>query len=178
MGQIKTSNTIPDDSLLERRDYDYLDCFTATVSDPEEKLTPTDVCRVFIKSAPQFVETLMGLRNKIVKVAGLKTGEGHPSTKTEAIEQFSGEVGDYLGPFKVYEHNDDEIILGEDDKHLDFRLSLLITPDKSNQQKLSMTTAVTYNNWMGPTYFTVVKPFHKVIAKSMLKGIVKEINSV
>ena len=177
MGQIVTTYDILSNSNLERRAYDYLDCFTAIVSDPEDKLTPIEVCRAFINSAPQFVETLMGLRNKIVKVAGLKTGEGHASTRAEAIEQFSGKPGDYLGPFQVYEHTEEEIILGEDDKHLDFRLSLLLTPDKPNQKKLSMTTVVTYNNWMGPIYFTVVKPFHKIIAKSMLKGIVEEINN-
>ncbi len=64
----------------------------------------------------------MGLKNKIVKVAGLKTGEGHSSTRADAVEQFSGKPDDYLGPFKIYGHTEDEIILGEHDKHLDFRL--------------------------------------------------------
>ena len=166
---------IPEKSKLERKSYDYIDCFSAMVDDPNDSLTPMTVCKAFINSAPQFVETLMGLRNKMVKVAGLKTGEDQPSTRAEALNQFTGKPGEYLGLFKIYEHTDTEIILGEDDKHLDFRLSLLLTPSDSRSQKLSMTTVVTYNNWMGPLYFTVVKPFHKVIAKAMLKAIVKEI---
>ena len=174
---ITSSIHIPDKSQLDRKDYDYVDCFSAMVNDPNDRLNPMTVCRALVNSAPQFVETLMGLRNKIVKVVGLKTGEDQPSTRAEALEQFTGKPGEYLGLFKIYEHTDTEIILGEDDKHLDFRLSLLLTPSDSGSKKLSMTTVVTYNNWMGPTYFTVVKPFHKVTAKAMLKGIVREINN-
>jgi hypothetical protein len=56
--------------------------------------------------------------------------------------------------------------MGEDDKHLNFRASVL--KDKTNGT-VSLTTVVHYNNLWGRVYFFPVKPFHKIIMKALLK---------
>jgi len=42
-------------------------------------------------------------------------------------------------------------------------------------KNLIISTTVKYNNWFGKIYFLPVKPFHKRIVPTMLKGIIKEI---
>ena len=112
---------------------------------------------------------------------GLKTG-GETSIQDRAaiLDRFQGQKGESIGLFKVFDRTDSEIILGEDDKHLDFRVSLLIDPiqennKKENKKNLTISTTVYFNNWLGKLYFLPVKPFHKFIVPIMLKGIIKSV---
>ena len=65
--------------------------------------------------------------------------------------------------------SENEVILGENDKHLYFRLSIL--KENGLQSKVFFTTIVKFNNNFGKFYFSLIKPFHKLIVKSMLKKI-------
>ncbi|HJV20387.1 MAG TPA: DUF2867 domain-containing protein, partial [Sediminibacterium sp.] len=69
--------------------------------------------------------------------------------------------------------------LGEDDKHLNFRVSLLINrqSDYCENKKIIISTTVKFNNWFGRLYFLLVRPFHKLIVPIMLKGIIKNIEN-
>jgi len=82
--------------------------------------------------------------------------------------------------FRVYSKTENEVILGENDKHLNFRISLLKEDNKvkENQKKLTISTTVKFNNWFGKLYFLPVKPFHKIIVAKMLKGILEQIENV
>jgi len=68
--------------------------------------------------------------------------------------------------FTVIEKSENEIVMGENDKHLNFRVSVLI--DRINSF-IYLTTLVHLNNFWGQAYFFLVKPFHKIIVKSILK---------
>lgn len=48
----------------------------------------------------------------------------------------------------MFDKNENEIILGEDDKHLNFRVSLFIEQQSNNPQKkdLTISTTVEFNN--------------------------------
>ena len=56
--------------------------------------------------------------------------------------------------------------MGEDDKHLNFRTSIMIDKSKST---ISLITLVHFNNVWGKLYFLPVKPFHRLIIRSLLK---------
>ena len=73
--------------------------------------------------------------------------------------------------FKVYSKSDTEIILGEDDKHLDFRLSVLRTPDLSPTLggQLTVSTVVHCHNLLGRIYILVIAPFHRRVVKASLR---------
>jgi hypothetical protein len=78
----------------------------------------------------------------------------------------------------VFHKTDHEIILGEDDKHLDFRVSLYLDENtETNQKQLTISTLVKFNNIFGKLYFMPVLPFHKLIVPTMLKGIIKQIHA-
>jgi hypothetical protein len=88
------------------------------------------------------------------------------------VEPFGLSTGKHEVP--ILFKNENEIVVGEDDKHLYFRISVL----KKNipDAEVFLSTAVRFNNFWGKLYFTFVKPFHKQVVKSMLKGL-DELNS-
>lgn len=59
------------------------------------------------------------------------------------------------------------------DKHLTFYVSLWCKVSEANSQTLRITTIVKYHNRLGKLYFFVVRPFHKVIIRSLLERVEK-----
>lgn len=162
----KTS--FPLNSLLTNNKFQYSDTFEGNINNPTNKnITVDEVGTSFFTSSPKWVGQLMNLRNRIVKLFGLKTGASIKEQMNDP-STISLEKGKQLGIFKVFDRNEKEIILGENDKHLDFRVSLM-TDQEKDQPKLLITTIVSFHNWFGKLYFLPVKPFHKIIVRSMLK---------
>ena len=133
------------------------------------------MCKSFFSTAPNWVNKLFLLRNKIVKWFGLKI-PNEVSDRKEALNNFKGNVGEQLGLFKVFDRNENEIIFGENDKHLDFRVSFFLENLDNNTKAITISTTVVFHNWFGRLYFLFVKPFHKIIVGSMLKSILKDLN--
>jgi len=134
--------------------------FTDTFSTTNHLDSLKTVSKLVFGTMPKWVEFLMKLRNNIVKVFGLKT---------EKPEDFHSEfkVGGYVGFFQIFSIQHNEIILGADDKHLNFRVSLYNSNE--NQFNIKVTTLVEYNNRFGEIYMFIVRPFHHLIVKRMVK---------
>lgn len=178
MSIIKT--TLPINSLLNKssNNYDYIDSFKGELINKNKKIEPIDVAKAFFSTAPNWVSNLMVVRNKIVAIFGLKTINHHAQlSREEQLNQFKGEPNEQLGLFKVFNKTNNEIIMGENDKHLNFRVSLYLEPSKTNgfTNDLIISTTVEFNNWLGKLYFLPVKPFHQLIVPVMLKAIIKEL---
>ncbi len=171
---------LPKNSILNvpHDKYDYADSYQGTLTDKDNNISPTDIVKAFFTSGPKWVGALLVIRNKIVGVFGLKTGDDTPDLQEE-LDTFACEPNQQLGLFKVFDKSEHEVILGEDDKHLNFRISLLIENSKSDPEKKEVTisTTVVFNNWFGKLYFLPVKTFHKLIVKRMLKATIKELEN-
>lgn len=117
-------------------------------------------------SNPSWVRKLMLIRDSIVKFLGLKTSPKlqHLNTKIE--------VGKQIGIFKVYSTSTNEILLGEDDKHLNFRVSIYKEP---SNQFVNVSTVVHFNNLLGRIYFFPVKPIHRLIVTAALRETVNRL---
>jgi hypothetical protein len=74
----------------------------------------------------------------------------------------------------VFDKTDNEIVIGENDKHLDFRVSLLFDENKNHfdEKSLTISTTVKFHNWLGVLYFLPVRPFHKLIVPAMLQNMI------
>lgn len=170
---IKTK--IPENSLLypDRNRYSYIDSYQGNITEKNNTISIVDVAKVFIKPGPKCIGFLLVLRNKIVSVFGLKNDIGD----TKHPESFKFEPGEQAGLFRVFIRTNDEIILGEDDKHLNFRVSLFLQESGNNKSNkiVTVTTIVIYNNWFGQLYFFMIKPFHKLIVTRMLKKNLQEL---
>ena len=169
---------VPYNSLLNQTDkkYDYVDSFQGLIIDNGNKLNSTDIAKAFFSSAPTWVDKLMGFRNKIVAIFGLKTS-GSTADKQKALDNLKYEKGEQVGIFRIYDKTDNEIILGEDDKHLNFRVSLYLDKPKIEQSetKLTISTGVIFNNWFGRLYFLPVRTFHSLIVRTMLNASIRKL---
>ena len=170
---------IPEESVLypSCSTYSYTDSYEGMVTDEHNRASIEAFGRLFLKPGPKWVDWLFVLRNRIVSVFGLKT----PSNRMDAdsLNKLEFEPGKQAGLFRVFSIAENEIVLGEDDKHLKFRVSLFLDGGKSNQQQkvVTVTTAVVFNSWFGRLYFIPVKPFHKLIVRTGLKSSLKQLEA-
>ena len=171
---------LPNNSILNNshKKDDYVDSFQGVLNDYGNKITSVDIGKAFFSSGPKWIGKLFNIRNKIVSVFGLKTSENLVD-RQQQLENFKCEPGEQFGFFKVYNKTANEIVLGEDDIHLNFRISLFVDNTKTDNTKkdLTISTTVEFNNWFGRLYFLPVRPFHKIIVPTMLKGIIKELET-
>ena len=131
--------------------------------------------KLFFSTGPKWIDSLFALRNKIVKFFGLKVSNSI-SERGIQLKNFKCQENDQIGLFKVFLSNENEVVLGENDKHLDFRVSLFLKNiEGKNNKELTISTLVRFNNLFGKLYFIPVKPFHSFIVPSMLKSIVQNL---
>ena len=164
---------LPANSLLHQETYHYYDSFYTILNDPDQQISLLELSKSFLTAAPPWVERLFDFRNKLVKVFGLKTSDKNQQ-KEEMLKNFNGKPGDKLGFFKVFKNSGNEIIMGENDSHLDFRVSILLE-EEDKGRRFTISTTVHFNNWFGKLYFLPVKPFHKQIVPVMMKGMIRSL---
>ncbi|WP_342447330.1 DUF2867 domain-containing protein [Methylobacterium platani] len=76
---------------------------------------------------------------------------------------------DRIDFFPVLSRSEREIVLGEDDIHLDFCLSLLLSPSLDGRADLVATTVVRCRNRLGRAYLAAIMPGHVLVVRSVLK---------
>lgn len=125
---------------------------------------PEVLARYIFSHQPAWVDALMGMRDRIVACFGLKTGKQLAALATGARKQSR------VGIFKIYSKNDTEIVLGEDDRHLDFRVSVLCAGSAAQAgAQLTVATVVHCHNLLGRSYLLLISPFHRMVVKAGLK---------
>lgn len=170
---------LPKQSVLSKgkENFDYIDSFEGEWPIHDQDVDIAEVGKAFFTSGPQWGKKMFALRNKVVSLFGLKTGSDADGGKV--ADDFRCEIGERVGLFKVFDKTNNEIILGEDDKHLDFRISLLIDKkqDSKEENSLTISTTVKYHNWLGVLYFIPVRPFHRMIVPALLKNIIDQLEN-
>ncbi len=160
-----TPVALPDDARIARMvapvhfaDAYAIDLPSAATRDPEV------LARFVFAQLPGWASALLRLRDALMARFGLKT------TVQLAAPQ-PGDTVRRVGFFKVYGITADEIVVGEDDAHLDFRLSLRCSarPGADGKHRLVLSTAVHCHNRLGRVYIFVIAPFHRLIVKSNLR---------
>jgi hypothetical protein len=111
---------------------------------------------VFARQRP-WLRRLMGLRNWLVGWFGLQPspppiGDGDPRQ---------------IGTFPIVFESATEIVLGSNDKHLDFRIWIGVQPSEGGS-RVSMSTLVRCHKVFGEVYLTLVLPVHRILSRLML----------
>jgi len=70
-------------------------------------------------------------------------------------------------PVPIIGKNENEIVMGSDDKHLYYRISIM-KREIEQESEIYLNTIVKYNNIWGKLYFMPVKIGHKLVVKSLL----------
>jgi hypothetical protein len=161
MNKVIKEKTISSNSLVTKNfeDFHYFDSYSVMIK--TEKSVDEITNQIF--ESPKWVDNLMSIRNKIVGVFGLKTDDA--KSQKLKIEYYN--IGEQSGIFDIVDRNENEIVMGKNDKHLNFQTSVFLEKVEG-QTKVTMVTLVKYNNFGGKFYFFFVKPFHKLIIRSLM----------
>lgn len=147
---------------------DYCDSYKVHLS----KNILVDVLAKEMFGTKSWTDKLLDFRNFVVRLFGLKTSGSH-----QAQSNIPYSTGSKIGVFTVETRNEHEIVMAENDKHLNFKTSVLTNANGTGID-LYFTTVVHFNNIGGRLYFIPVKPFHRIILKSSIKRIIKKFESL
>lgn len=133
------------------------------------ELDPLEQFMRVAKKTPAWIDTLMAMRNRVVSVFGLKD-LGKLSDIDESKSAADYQVGQRVGIFTLIDKGNDEVLLGDEDNHLNVVLSVhkRILPE-SDDVEITVSTVVHIKNWLGRLYMIPVRLAHYVIVRRMVK---------
>lgn len=132
---------------------DFADAFTVTVP---SKVEAPAVATMAFNTPPRWVSALMTARNAVMGRLGYKTATLR------------------MG-FPVLSSTAEEVLMGLDDGHLDFRAVVRVDPAAHGGSRITLTTLVKRHNALGRVYLAVIMPFHKLIVRSMLARLARRL---
>lgn len=156
--------TPPSDGLIaESYDHaDFVDAYVVRLP-PDVQYQMKDIADRAFGSRAGWVNVLLRLRDAVMRRTGVKT-----TGDMRGSQPLPGRV-DFFPVLSEQEH---EIVMGEDDRHLDFRLSLQRRFDPDGAFVIA-TTVVRAHNLLGRAYLAAVRPFHDIVARSSLSRLAK-----
>ena len=140
---------------------DFLDCYSVELDQDDPPIE--EVAQHLLTDMPCWIRSLLAIRDLAVTPFGLKTTSSLP---TDATIRPSVAVGEPINFFRVHEIDENEIILGEDDRHLDFRIA--VHRDRDRPSRISLATWVRTHNPLGAIYLRTITAFHILIVNSSL----------
>ncbi|GAA1906541.1 DUF2867 domain-containing protein [Streptantibioticus ferralitis] len=121
-----------------------------------------------LAGTPEWVHGLLTLRDKLMAPFGLQRQE------RVAVRDIGVEPGRKLGPIRLLAVAEDEVLGGDDDKHLDFRTSFAVRPSASGAGLEGVCTSVVrFRRPAGRLYFKAIKPLHNLIMPRLVAGAVR-----
>ncbi|MFT4502884.1 DUF2867 domain-containing protein [Caballeronia sp. 15711] len=161
-----TSVALPSSSRVTRM-YEHPSLADAyTIRLPDNATTDLELLARFMFShQAAWVAKLLRVRDALVAGFGLKTAK-------RLAESARSEQDKHVSIFRIYERSVDEIILGEDDKHLDFRVSVFQEARQEvagGGRYLTVSTVVQCHNLLGRSYILLITPFHEMVVRSSMR---------
>lgn len=157
------STALPTDSAIS--DWfgtaDLADAFAIPLTGAQAAMGIGHLARCVMDTPPLWLKLLLGIRDAAVSVFGIKSSS---ELRASAAPEGAGHI-DF---FRVLSATDREIIVGENDRHLDFRASVKLRKTADGADELIATTAVRCHNPLGRLYLRLITPFHKFIVLSNL----------
>lgn len=134
----------------------YKDCFGDKITE-EPYISVNELFNLMFSQYPKWVMMLYRIRNWIVKPFGVK------------INRSFADI--------IIEQNDNEIIIGSENKHLTFHVSVFCSDVEDKTQEVSITTLVKYENFFGRIYFAAIWLFHRIIVSNQFKRAIRMHNA-
>ncbi|MFZ6648741.1 DUF2867 domain-containing protein [Undibacterium sp. TJN25] len=120
-----------------------------------------------ISRTPAWMDALMAARNRIVAPFGLKDIGRFTSIDPER-KAATYRIGDRAGIFSILSLSDGEVVLGDFDKHLKARISIYRDLTADGSPRVTVSTVVHINNFLGRAYLFFVVPVHQFLVPAML----------
>jgi len=159
---------IPAASLLEQRFVErayFHDSYRAPVSRTAASIV--DIFVAIFAHHPLWMKIVLIVRNRVVSLFGLSAPSASEMIHFEIKNHYA--VGDKIGVWPIFSLTETELIAGRDNKHLDFRLSVLKATDGEMASVVVSTVCVVHNTF-GKVYLFFVVPFHKWGVRRLLSN--------
>ncbi|WP_050466178.1 DUF2867 domain-containing protein [Herbaspirillum chlorophenolicum] len=142
---------------------DFADSYRIPLAASLAQKQVADIAARMMAGRPAWVAALLDLRNRLVAPFGLKgaklaVGEVQPDGRMPGFPVLDGDAS--------------HLLLGLDDRHLDFRLCIEKSPSghaDEAPQWLTATTVVRTKGLPGKAYLAVIMPFHRRIVRTLLE---------
>src|SRR5882724_8621883 len=132
-------------------------------------LSIVDIFFALFGHTPFWMKALLIARNAIARRFGLEAPIAaeilHPTMRS------TYSIGDKIGPWPIYFIGEDEIVAGRNNKHLDFRLSVLRVTDGA-AESVVVSTICSVHNLSGKIYLFFIVPFHRTGVKALMANAV------
>jgi hypothetical protein len=119
-----------------------------------------ELARTVLSNPPAVVAPLMRIRDAIMGRFGVKTA-------TDIGRAAARRPLGAIGPFGVEEVASQEVVMGEDDRHLNFKTSFLVRQTAEGRE-LVWITVVRCNNMLGRFYLAAIAPVHRRLLPAFL----------
>lgn len=171
------SDTLPSGSVLNtyRAPRDFLDCYSVSLKgrpdlqEADMRLLANHILNADIR----WMRALLMLRDRVTGLIGMKTTDKLAREQSQ-LPLDQRVPGDRLNFFRIYRIDTNEILLGEDDWHQDFRVS--VYRETGAAPRVFASTCCKRHNLAGHAYLALILPFHKLIARSVLdKAVASEL---
>ena len=114
---------------------------------------------------PLWMKLLLIVRNKVASLAGLDAPTTSEILHVQIKDRYV--VGEKIGVWPIYTLSENEVIAGRDNKHMDFRLSVLKVPD-GDKPSVVVSTICTVHNLAGRLYLFFVVPLHRYGVRKLM----------
>jgi hypothetical protein len=150
----------------------YVEAYSVIVPE-HSRLTPDNILVAIWTDFPKWLQMLFKLRDRLVKPFGLKAGSSEKNSGQKFEEAIR--TGNPLDLMTIPVKTADETVMRLTDKHLTAELSVYNEKLNNGQLKISIITLVHYHNALGKIYFFFIRPFHKMIVKTITKRSIKRL---
>jgi len=143
------------------------DSYRAKLARPE--LGIVDIFFALFGHTPLWMKVLLIVRNTIAGLFGLQVPAVGEIMKPEVRCTYC--VGEKIGPWPIFFIAENEIVAGRNNKHLDFRLSVLKAME-GDTASVVVSTICTVHNVHGKIYLFLIVPFHRHGVRSLISNAV------
>lgn len=149
---------------------DFLDCYSVDIA--RNDLPIGEIAQRIFTGLPGWINALLATRDMAVTLFGLKTTAqlAANNRRDDAVR-----VGEPINFLCVRSLSENEIILGEDDRHLDFKIA--VYRESPEAKRVSLATWVHTHNLLGRVYLRSILRFHVRIVNARLAALARQLAS-
>ena len=148
-------------ALIERADF--RDSYRAPLHRPEVGVI--EIFFAIFAHRPVWMKLMLIARNQVAGLAGLDTPTTSEILNIERRNRYV--VGQKIGPWPIFFLGPEELIVGRDNKHMDFRLSIMKIRDGHGASVVVSTLCMVHNRF-GRYYLSSITPLQKIGLRKLL----------
>jgi hypothetical protein len=114
---------------------------------------------------PLWMKLLLIARNKVAYLIGLDAPSASEILHVAIKDRYA--VGEKIGVWPIFWLSEDEVLAGRNNKHLDFRLSVLKVAD-GDGTSVVVSTICSVHNLSGKLYLFCIAPFHRYGVRKLM----------